>query len=338
VPLTVDGVTERAGVDINVLPTRPGTIRGTIIGSPSPGTPVQVLLHNTDPAEEPTSLTARAGPDGSFALGPVPPGQYTVFAQTLPSETDGRPVVVPLVRSASFDRRHGRTSLTVEGGDPDPIAIVLRPGRSISGRVVLDLPPAARATGQRAPITISIVPAPQPAGWPAFNTSPQAQVDSDGMFTLPGIRPGRYFLRAAGPGLVKSVMWNGTDTLDVPLEVTADDDVGDVVITLTDRSSSLAGLVSDRAGDPVYDCTVIVVSTDARFWFPGSRRVAITEPSPDGRYAFSGLPAGEYRVAAVAGFDPARRFDPLFLQQLAATSVTITITDNGRHTQALRLD
>jgi hypothetical protein len=335
--ISVDGTAEHAGVDIRVLPVRTGSIRGTVVGMPGPSVSVQVLLHSTDAAEEATTLTAGVGEDGAFTLIDVAPGAYMVYAQTMPLVSSDAGSAIQAVRMASFDRLHGRVAVTVDGPDTPPVAIALRPGRSISGRVVLDLAQPPSAAAASAGTTISITPAPQPAGLPAFNTSPQVHVGADGLFTLPGIRPGRYFLRASGPGTVRSVMWSGTDTLDFPLEVTSELDISGVVIRLTDRPSEVSGSVTDAAGKPNNDCTVLAVSTDSRFWSPGSRRVMMAQPEADGRYSFRGLPAGEYRLAVLSDFDPVSRFDVSFLRQLAGMSVTVTVTEGGKHLQSMRL-
>lgn len=353
VTIRADGTSEHAGIDVRVLPVLNGTIRGTVVGIPTPAVPVQLLLHQTDAAEAPTSLTAIADPVGAFTFHHVPPGQYVVYAQTLPgsgrnvSFSFGQPAAEerdaaleffrnPVVGTASFDRLHGRAPVVVDGPDTPPIAITLRPGRSISGRVALDFTQAP-ATAVRAGTTISIVPSPQAAGWPAFNTLPQVQADADGNFTLPGIRPGRYFLRASGPGTVKSVVWNGLDTLDFPLEVTPDDDVNGVIITLTDRPSELSGIVTDASGKPSTEGTVLAIATDSRYWVYGSRRVAAAQPAGDGRYTFRGLPPGEYSLTVITDYDPSSRFDINFLQQHSRSSVTVTVAEAGRHVQNLRL-
>lgn len=343
VTVSVDGLSERAGVDVRVLPVRTATIRGMVVGAPGPDVPVQVLLHTLDPGEEPTTNTLTVGPTGEFTLRGVSPGQYAIYAQTLPSQRTevavNAPAQVagPRARVAAFDRLHGRTVITVDGPNPPPVSVALRPGRSISGRVVHDFlrPPAGAAA--RTATTISITPAPVPAGLPAFNTSPQVQVDADGKFTLPGIRPGRYFLRASGPGTVRSVTWNGLDTLDFPLEVTADLDVIDVEITLTDRISEVTGAVTDSAGKPLYEATVVAAATDNRYWTLGTRRVVTAQPGPDGRYTIRGLPPGDYRVAVVTDYEIEQRLNPAFLQQVMAGGSAVTVSLGGRHTQDLRL-
>jgi hypothetical protein len=304
---------------------------------------VQILLHALDPRTEPTSNTINAGPGGEFTLRGVAPGEYAIYAQTLPSSrAETAPAspagaALPRARISAFERLHGRTVINVDGPNPPPVVVALRPGRSISGRVVQDFlrPPAAGAG--RPATTISITSSPLPAGLPAFNTSPQVQVGADGTFTLPGIRPGRYFLRASGPGVVRSVMWNGVDTLDFPLEVTADADVVDVEITLTDRVSEVSGAITDANGKLPHDATIVAASTDPRHWTLGTRRVVTAQPGPDGRYTIRGLPPGDYRVAAVTDFDLEQRLNPAFLQQIGASGAAVTVVLGGRTTADVRL-
>jgi len=342
-PVTVDGVSERSGIDIAVLAIHNGTIHGSIIGMPA-SLPVQVLLHNPDGSEPPTSLTTMVGPSGEFTLNNVAPGQYMVYAQTLPTAVPQAPgpangpviTSVAEVRTAAFNRLHGRTAVTVDGADTPPISITLLPGRAIAGRVTFDFAQPPSASAARTVTMISIQPAPQAGGWPTFNTSPTVRVDADGNFVLSGIRPGRFFLRASGPGAVRSVMWNGLDTLDFPLEVGTDQDVSNVVITLTDKLSELSGGVTDSAGRPGYDFTVIAMPVESRFWIPGSRRVATARTDAAGRYIFRGLPAGDYRLATLVDFDPATQYDFAQLQQLAGSGVSITIVGTGKHVMNLK--
>jgi hypothetical protein len=60
-------------------------------------------------------------------------------------------------------------------------------------------------------------------------------------------------------------------------------------------------------------------------------------PSTDGKYKLTGLPAGEYYVSAVTDLDPNDLADPVFLEQLAATSFKITLGDGEKKTTDLKL-
>lgn len=338
--IAVEGGVERSGVDLRILPLRTGIIQGVVSGAADPNVRVQVLLQNTDPAAEPTTMTTNASSTGEFTLRGVQPGSYVVYAQTLPSRVQplmvgaGR-VVMPSddVRTTAFPRLHGRTPVIVDGERPSTVVITLAPGRPISGHVTYAL---AQPPARGAATTISIAPIPQNPQLPAFNTSPQTNVDADGNFTLPGIRPGRYILRASGPGLLKSAMWGGQDTLDVGLEVTADTDVSGVELTMTDRPSTLSGTITNADGKPANDMTIVVAPTNSGLWRNGSRRIATTRPTTDGRYVIRGLPAGEYSLAAVTDIEAGEQFDPEFLRALVGAAVTVTIADGGTTSQGLR--
>ena len=62
-----------------------------------------------------------------------------------------------------------------------------------------------------------------------------------------------------------------------------------------------------------------------------------TRPASDGRFSFGGLPAGEYRLAAVSEVEQGQWFDPAFLRQLLGASITVSLNDGERKTQDLRL-
>ena len=51
----------------------------------------------------------------------------------------------------------------------------------------------------------------------------------------------------------------------------------------------------------------------------------------------SGLPAGEYYVAAVTELEPGDLADPAFLEQLAAAAFKITLADGEKKQQDVKL-
>jgi hypothetical protein len=132
-------------------------------------------------------MTTNASTDGRFTLNGLAPGPYVVYAQTIPNQPppvvqNGNMIVTTAdVRTAAFDRLHGRTAVTVDGALTPEINIALKPGRAISGRVVFAMAQLPDRT--RVATTISIVPFPQNPPLPAFNTSPQVRVDADGITT-----------------------------------------------------------------------------------------------------------------------------------------------------------
>ena len=165
---------------------------------------------------------------------------------------------------------------------------------------------------------------------------PDAQVRPDGRFTLTGVLPGRYTLALSGAHL-KSAVAGGQETLDFPLDFTGDRDITDAVLTVSDSLSELSGTLTDPAGKPASDVTILVIASDARLCGPGSRRIFLSEPEPDGKYSITGLPAGAYIVAVVADLEPGAQYDPEFLRLIRTVGVAVTIADGAKVTQNLRV-
>jgi hypothetical protein len=130
---------------------------------------------------------------------------------------------------------------------------------------------------------------------------------------------------------------NGSDTLDFPFVFEADADVTGAIITMSDRSSGLAGTLTDASGKGVTSDTIILAPEDPRYWTPGTRRIRVAVPDASGRYMFSSLPAGQYWVAAVTDLDRGREYDPEFLKTLAPGSVRVTLGEGDTSQQNIRL-
>jgi hypothetical protein len=147
--------------------------------------------------------------------------------------------------------------------------------------------------------------------------------------------PGQYFFRA--PGVMKSAVVDGVDTLDLPLEVTGERDITNAVLTVTDRLTELSGRLLDAAGQPGVDYTIVLASEDSRHWIPGSRRIFIIRPGTDGRFSVANVPAGGYYLAALTELENGAQYDPVFLKELAGASMRITVTEGGRHVHDIRV-
>jgi hypothetical protein len=133
-----------------------------------------------------------------------------------------------------------------------------------------------------------------------------------------------------------SAVFGGQDILDIPLEMTGAPGPGDGLVTLTTKTTELAGAIQDAAGHPASGVTVIVFPSDERFWTPESRRIQGVRPATDGRYQVRNLPPGDYRVVVVSDVEPGRWFDPAFLRQLGGSAM-ITLGGGGRVVQDFRV-
>jgi len=136
---------------------------------------------------------------------------------------------------------------------------------------------------------------------------------------------------------LRSVVIDGRDVLDFPLELGAAGDVAGAVATFTDQRSELSGTLQTAANTPAPDYFVVVFPANRTFWRPGSRRAQFTRPGTDGRFTFRDLPAGDYLMAAVTDLEPTDLSDASFMERLISTALKVHLDDGETKTQDLRL-
>jgi hypothetical protein len=155
------------------------------------------------------------------------------------------------------------------------------------------------------------------------------------------VPPGQYVISvsipAGGGWSLDSARLGEVDTLDTTLTVARDQDVSDVVVTMTDHPASLTGSLVDDQKRPKPEYTIVVFSADKRFWMSPSRRTVQQRPAHDGRFGFTGLPPGEYFVGAIAAIDPADLSDAAFLETLIPASTKVTLAKGETRTLDLQV-
>src|SRR5262249_6124758 len=133
--------------------------------------------------------------------------------------------------------------------------------------------------------------------------------------------------QGGGSWTLKSVMVDGRDTLDFPLEIRPNGSVPGAVLTFTDKTQQLTGTLQDAMGRPTADYTIILFAADNQFWTPQSRRILSSRPGTDGQFTFRNMPPGQYRLTAVSDAEPGEWYDPAFLSQVVPASMTLSIAD-----------
>jgi hypothetical protein len=136
---------------------------------------------------------------------------------------------------------------------------------------------------------------------------------------------------------LRSATIEGKDILDEPYTLDPSAAVPTVVLTLTDRHSSLSGAFQDATGRATSAITVLVFPTNPAWWGETSRRVRVQRPGTDGKYSFVDLPPGDYVLAAVTDMEPDAWRDPAFLRSLVDGGVRVTIGEGEQKTQDLRI-
>jgi len=152
------------------------------------------------------------------------------------------------------------------------------------------------------------------------------------------VPPGKYFIRVGGLSdwFLKGAVSEGRDVADEPVELTAD--LSSVVLTFTDRPSSVAGVV--RAGSsPDGSAVVLVFPTDRSQWDPtgtAPRRLRTARATADGSYLFPSLPPGDYFILAVHETFEDEWRDPEFLESIAGSAEQVRLVEGERRTLDLR--
>jgi Carboxypeptidase regulatory-like domain len=360
--ITLRSGEERGGIDLQVRPVRGVRVSGTIIGpdGPSATTGVRLGLAGSDEATEPLDVaTTITDATGAFTFAAVPAGQYVLRVVRLPRppinvEDMTRVSVVPsggMTISSTPQPPAGpppippdatlvaQMPLSLADRDLADLIVTLSAGPRVTGRLefegTIEHPPTSSITGMR--ITLD----PSDGSLPADPTlaTETGRPDENGQFKTYGVPPGRYVLRVnplpAG-WFLKSAIYQNRDLADLPIDLESKD-VNGVVLTFTDRPSSVAGTVRGADGpDPT--AVVLAYPIDTTAWSSSgalSRRMRTARAAKDGAYAIQGLPAGEYYLVAVQEDRVGEWQDPALLTALSRFAQTIRLGDGEQKTQNL---
>lgn len=346
---------EKMGIDFGLQLVPIARVEGVVVTSTGQAAQnIQVTLVNVG-QDVPGLGTSSARPDrdGRFTISNVAPGQYMLVARaTMGGAARGATrldTAAPLeaVRAQVEARRGGgpdavrlwaMQDVSVDGRNLSNLVLTLQPGMNISGRLVFEgtSPPPADLTRLR--VSASAVAAPGPGRQLASTVA--GRVDTNGRFTITGVVPGRYRITASGSSqewrLASSIV-SGQDTLDFPMEMKPNTNVGEAVLTFTDRQTEISGTITDAQGQPASDYTIIVYPAEREFWTPQTRRIQTQRPDTSGRFTFRALPPGEYRIAPLLDPEPGTWYDPAFLQQLDSAALRVPLGPGEAKVQNLRI-
>lgn len=361
-PVAIKSGEERSNVDLLVRPARGVRVSGTLIGPEGPAETTGVRLApagSDELVDQLYTATAITNTAGQFTFPAVPAGQYVLRVLRLPRpppdpdattrvsvtpggsmtissapSTGGPPAPPPIPKDATLIAQ-----LTIGVGDRDVTDMIVPLGAAprVSGRVefdgTIDRPSIESLTGLR----ITLDPADGsklPDATLAFQTG---RPDDKGEFTTYGVPPGRYVIRVSPIPIgwfFKGAMLQGRDVADTPLELESKD-VSGIVITFTDRPSSISGSVRGADG-PDPSAIVLAYPVDSNVWSSSgalSRRMRTARAAKDGTYSLTNLAPGEYYVVAVQEDLVGEWQDPALLQALTRVARQIRVVEGERKTQ-----
>lgn len=323
---------EQTSVIFSLIATRLVRVTGAVLNSQ--GTPMQngavMLTPSSTRVNAPAlnaTLTGRIDGSGQFRVTNVPPGRYV--AQVRAQAGRGGPAArVANAATAEF----GRQEITVGTEDLDGVVILTGPGARVTGQIVTDtgLAPSIRAQQ----VTVMARPVELDPSSPAGGIG---RVNDDFTFELTGVFDPRVFRVNTPQGWhLKSVLLNGQDVTDSPLDLPPGQTVAGMQIVITERATDLSGRVTDARSRPVTDVTVVIFPADEGKWVYQSRFVRAARPDQDGRYQIRGLPpSDDYLAIAVQGLEDGQAGDPEFLASIREHAARLALSEG--ETRALDL-
>jgi protocatechuate 3,4-dioxygenase beta subunit len=301
---------EEANASFSLTTGRLSRISGTVRhsdGRPATGSHVSLRPDFLTGGEMGGWGNSAVAPDGSFSFANVPPGQFALeVMQATALPAGGEPA-----RSPEF----ARMSIAVGGNDISGVALITKPGITISGRVLF--PGKMPATVDGAPLRVTAASAnPEEFGRSTLFRPDNGLIDETGRFQIRDVS-GQVLFRLSGLPVnlaLRSVTLNGVDITDRPYD-TVNGDLAGLALAIGEPSR-VNGTARNARGEPVRDFRIALFPANAKPTLLTSRFVRTAGADPNGRFDVMQLPAGEYVGAAVESFEQGEEWDPALQQRL----------------------
>ena len=263
---------------------------------------------------------ASVAPDGTFAIKNLPPGDYKLRMHV---DNGGA-------------QENMATLVSIDGENITNLLLTTSVGWSMSGQIVTDTGAAPTIPQNRLRIIARLLSGdsdPRTGG-----NQGVAQIKNDWTFTLERVYgPARLRITLPDGWSVKSILHDGRDIGDAPMEFKSGEQLTGVQVVVVNRTTRIIGQLADERGAPLADGTVIVFASDATKWSEDSRFVRAVRPDQKGQYQLRGLPAGEYLAVAVDYVPDGLWNDPEYLESLRRYAQTLTIAEGSSQSLSLKL-
>ena len=330
------GLAEEMSVQFGLIAGRFARLSGIArTSNGQPAYPAEVsLLPRQSAFDSGFSGSSRGtNPDGSFTVAGVAPGEYTL---------DVRPSFFPQPGGREAAGESGSLAVTVGGDDISGLQITTSKGALVSGRVVWEGTSERTTPLITGPLRVLASSADPSASALGFLTDPDAEgvLDDEGRFRMGGVKGQFHLDVSSSPNwILKSITVDGRDVTDVPLEMGDRASLDGVVITLTDKLTTVAGAVTDSRGAMATDYAVVIFPAEERdsigrfFYY----YIRTARPDINGRFETRGLRPGRYVAVALESLEQGRQYAPEFRQQLRRGAREFTLKEGESLTLDLRI-
>lgn len=306
-PIEVGAGQEARGIDFRIRKVPTYRVRGRVadaVDGPMQNVNIMVMPGDAAFGGPPRAMTVVHNQDGTFELGGLAPGTYTLVVNRM-------------------NRDQGRASATqqiqVGNRDLDGVVVALTPPVEVTGVV--------RAEGDAkldfSRLRVSLEPA---AGMMMFGGGGNHGITADGTFKLPGLNAGKY--RPAVYNLpegtyLKSVRQGPQEVLESGLQITGAGVPLEVV--LGSNAPSVTGTVNDSNGKPVPGLAVALVPDAPR---RDQYHLYLTSTTGDpGTFTFRNITPGNYKVFVLPAGSVEDIQNPAFLSQNESRGSSVKLAE-----------
>jgi hypothetical protein len=266
---------EKSGIDFQMMPTAVTQVRGAFLpgGADWHGSnPLMLQLTSLD--QRGMNIGAALNQEkGTFEFRQVFSGSYILMAFS----------------NGSDQNRIGAWKRVDVLDRPVDMALELRSAVDVSGKVEIES--SANTTNKVTPGQIQVMVTSQ---YQFAAPQTQTQVSDDGTFTLKGVMPAPWRLRANGPAVFLKSAWLGsTDVTNASMDLSAGA-AGALRIVVSTNTATIRG--SAPAGQ-----TIFAQQIDDDMPYRSNRG---TQVDPSGQYKFEGLAPGKYRLILMESGGP----------------------------------
>jgi len=315
--ITVGAGEEKSEIVMTLRPVRATRVSGTVTGSDGKPMAGSVMVSSTGGFGFNMVGAGPIRPDGTFSVSGIAPGEYMLRAQSF---GPGR------------DPESATMTITATGDDITDVSLVASKPSSATGRIVMD-PGAAAALPQG----LMLFPSPIDTSAIGMGAGGPTRLADDGTFEMKSA-PGRVRIMVGGSGwTLRSVRLNGADVTDTGIEFKANQDISGLEIEITNKVTTVTGLVTNARGETAKEYTAIAFAQDRDKWKIQGRYQSLGRPDQDGRFKMSGLAPSDYYVVALEKLDPGQITDPEFLDAIRIRATPITIREGETRTIDLKI-
>jgi hypothetical protein len=338
-------------IDFVISEVRAARIRGQVqdaAGQPAKGTSVVLLPQGGAPAS--SDRYGGAKDDGTMEFRGIPPGSYDLIAlsgslpqgvpTTTPTGVGGafidRAVAVGAL-SGSDTRLLGRVPLRVGNVDLENVALKMRPGFRISGKISIEGLSPANSQSMLNGLSVQLIPASPLNDDNDSNAvrisrsrsfSMPGTVAGDGTFTITGAFPGEYRIAIRGAKMlpvgayVQSAHLENVDLLGPHLSLESEPR-GELEIVIGTAPGTIQAAVFDEKRVPAKSVTVLLIPDSARRRHYDLYFKATT--GGEGKAKLENVPPGDYEAVAIEVVDEGSWWDPAFLDRVEGHGKSVRV-------------